>query len=178
MKKQTIEKISLINHATVKSINDYDKIAIVKRFTETGIKLLGADSGFAWWKLSKSDPYKLAYKSRNILHEPNPSGHQKGYKALKQGMPVFVSDALTTRSGQKQDVGEHVKSYVVIPVAFQKQSYGNIIICFNKHKNFSSGEKSLCDMLGKAMAQAITINKLHSDLKNFKSTLDKTLDSI
>ena len=178
MKKKTIVKIGLINHATVKSINDFDKIAIVKRFTETAIKILGADCGFAWWKLSKSDPYKLAYKSRNIFHEPNPSGHQKGYKALKQGAPVFISNAKSTRSGQKQDVGPKIKSYVVIPVAFQKQSYGNIIICFKQHKAFTSEEKSLCDILGKAMAQAITINKLHSDLKNFKSTLDKTLDSI
>src|SRR5262249_46299605 len=43
---------------------------------------------------------------------------------------------------------------------------------------FTQEDQTLSAALGNAMAQAMTINRLYSNLKGFKHTLDNTLDSI
>nr|MDQ3018908.1 EAL domain-containing protein [bacterium] len=98
--------------------------------------------------------------------------------AQKSGAPVFISDASKKQYAKEYDIRPYMKSYVIIPIVFEHKSYGNIVLCFKELKDFTDEDKSLCTVLGNAMAQAMTINGLYSYLKDFKNTLDNTLDSI
>ena len=87
-KKDTIsQKITLLNKTILDSMAEKDNNAIVKNFTESGIKILEADFGFAWWKFSNSDEYQLAYKSAKTPYNPflprKISNHHKSIKTKK-----------------------------------------------------------------------------------------------
>lgn len=57
------KKIVLLNRATIASLLEENVISIVKNFTETGIKILGAHFAFAWCRFSENEKYKVIYKS-------------------------------------------------------------------------------------------------------------------
>lgn len=173
------DKIGLLNRVTLESLNEPGRLKIVRNFTETSIKMLGADFGFAWWRSSVGSDYQLAYKSKNISYEPNqPRKHGGNYLAQKKGQPVFVEDTSKQKYEKEYDVRPYMKSYAIIPIAFDGKFYGNIVLCYKKKRNFSQEDRSMCAALGSSMAQAMTINRLYSNLTDFKRTLDNTLDSI
>lgn len=177
--KSIAEKIALLNRATLESLNEQKKQEIAKKFTEVGLEIVAADFGFAWWRTGPSAKYELAYKSPNLPYNPNvPRKRGGNYEAQRTGTPFFVSDASKEHYSKEYDVRPYMKSYVIIPIVFQNRSYGSMILCFKQRKNFTQEDSSLCGALGNAMAQAMTINRLYSNLKDFKHTLDETLDSI
>ncbi len=177
--KLIAQKIELLNKATLDSLNKKDKLQVVKSFTETAVKIFGADFAFAWWKLGTTEDYSLAYKTKHVPYDPNPPRkHGGNYRAQTRLTPVFVPDVLKEHYEKEYDVRPYMRSYAIIPIVYNERSYGNIVICFKNKKVFSNEIKSLCAALGNAMAQAITINALYSDLAEFKSTLDNTLDCI
>src|SRR5512141_560106 len=88
------KKITFLNETALKSLNERSSLAIVKNFTEAGIKILGADFGFAWWKHGQKDTFHLVYKSKNTPYEPNyPRKRGGNYEAIKNKTPFFVSEA-------------------------------------------------------------------------------------
>ncbi len=179
MRNQIADKITILNRVTLESLNETEKVKIVKNFTEASLEIVEADFGFAWWKNSESEKYQLAYQSPDIPYKPNPPRKRGGnYKASKSGEPFFVPDANKEKYTKEYDVRPYMKSYVIIPIVFQDKSYGNIVLCFKKKRAFSKQDKSICAALGNALAQALTINRLYSNLKDVNNTLDNTLDSI
>ncbi len=179
MNQSISEKIALLNRVTLESLNEQKKPEVAKKFTEAGIDMVGADFGFTWWRKGPKDKYELAYKSPDLPYSPNiPRKRGGNYKAQQSGHPVFISDVKKEQYGKQFDVRPYMASYVIVPIVFQNRFHGSMVLCFKKKKIFTEEEKSLCGALGNAMAQAMTINRLYFNLKDFKQTLDKTLDSI
>ncbi len=179
MAKSTAEKITLLNGVTLESLREGDKMTVIKKFTEAGIKIFDADFGFAWAKKDMKTDYKLVYKSPTTPYEPNPPRKQGGNaKARQSRAPYFVPDTSKEKYGPKYDVRPYMKSYVIIPIVYGGNFYGNTILCFKKKKSFSKEDNSIAEALGNSMAQALTINGLYTNLENFQKTLDNTLDSI
>ena len=61
MEYSILKKISLLNQTTLESLVDTDRKIIIEHFIKTGLKILGADFGFAWWKASDTAKYHLIY---------------------------------------------------------------------------------------------------------------------
>ncbi len=172
------DKISLLNQTVLESFKLTREKDIMKRFTEAGILALKADFGFAWLKLEGERDFHLAYKSPSTPYNPPPP--RKGglnYKVNASERPIFTVKTKKEKD-PRYDQSPYAKSYVIIPVSYQKKNYGNIVLCFRKTNAFSIEDRGLCAYLGNSAAQAITISRLHGDLREFKYTLDKTLDSI
>ncbi len=171
------DKITLLNQTTLDSFNEQDRAKIAANFTKTGLKVLQADFGFVWFKSIRGKSYELVYKSPNTPYQPLPpreGGKNQGVYRTKS--PIFVTKA--KKLSGKYDITPYLKSFVIIPVIYQKHQYGNVVLCFETPRSFSQEDESLCIALGNAMAQAMTINRLYSNLSEFKKTLDNTLDSI
>ncbi len=176
MELSIADKITLLNQTTLRSLNERSRAKIARNFTEIGIKILGGDFGFLWFKVKGK--YKLAYKTPNLPYQP-PSPRKRGtnYSVDKTGRPLFV-ELTQPKHIEKYDVSRYMKSYVIIPIIYANRNYGNAVICFKRPNKFSKEDRSLSIALGNAMAQALIINGLYADLKDFKHTLDNTLDSI
>ena len=167
MSKSTAEKITLLNQVTLKSLGEHDKPSIIKNFTEASINIMAADFGFAWWKPQVDQDYKLAYKSDNLPYEPKPPRKRGGnYQASITGAPVFVSDTAAEKYEQEYDVSPHMASYIIIPIVYENDFYGNVVLCFKKHQDFTPEDESIAEALGNAMAQALTISRLYHNLNN------------
>jgi diguanylate cyclase len=179
MPLNTAEKITLLNKVTFESLSYQDKVQIVQLFTEASLKILEADFGFAWWRPSSTDEFQLIYTSEDMPYDP-PAPRKRGgnYLAQKEGRPVFVEDVTKEKYTPETDVSPYMKSYVIIPIISEKNSYGTIVLCYTKRKRFTKQDKGFCDALGNSLAQALTITRLYRDLADFKNTLDNTLDSI
>jgi two-component system phosphate regulon sensor histidine kinase PhoR len=157
------QKIALLNQTTLNSLVDINTIKIMEHFTETGIKILGADYGFAWWNDSDDAEYKLVYKSPDIPYEPNPPRERGGnFIAKKTRSPYFMEHVLKENYEKGYDVSPYMKSYVIIPIAYKDHIYGNLVLCFKSLHIFSSEDRELAAYLGNTTAQSITINRLIS----------------
>ncbi len=153
------KKIALLNQTTLESLKLNDRDIILKKFMQTGIKILRADFGWAWWKIDKK--YSLAYKSSKTPYNPNyPRRRGGNYVAQKTKKPLFVGDVNKKPVVIKHQVGPYMKAYVIIPIFSKKNSYGNMVFCFKKAHLFSPEEQALCAALSSAAAQAITIHRL------------------
>ena len=172
-----LDKISLLNNATLESLGELDRIKIIKRFTETGLKILGADYAFMFWKEDKRKKYKLAYKSSLTTFEPN-LPREKGYNVKVEKSRTPYMGPVRVEKNPKYDLTSYMHSIAIVPILYHARRYGNLILCFKRKTNFPKEQRKLCVMLGNAMAQAITTNRLYVSLKDFKSTLDKTQDCI
>jgi diguanylate cyclase (GGDEF)-like protein/PAS domain S-box-containing protein len=176
MELSIADKITLLNETTLESLDETNRAEIAKNFTQVGVKILGGDFGFLWFKIRGK--YELAYKTPNLPYEPTPPRKRgTNYSVSKYGRPLFMKRAVRKQIG-KYDVSAYMKSYVIIPIIYGTRSYGNVVICFKRYNNFSKEDRSLSMALGNATAQALIINGLYADLKDFKHTLDNTLDSI
>ncbi len=180
MQISTSQKLTLLNRAVLESINETSISAIIKKFTNTGIQILGADFGFAWLK-SGNKKYKLAHKSRSLPYEPKPPRKNGiNYWVTKKGVPFFATNIQLFKKKFTgiNDILPYMKGFVIIPISYKNANYGNIVICFKRQKKFFQEDKGLCTFLGNSAARSITIHGLYFSLKDFKDTLDKTLDSI
>jgi diguanylate cyclase (GGDEF)-like protein/PAS domain S-box-containing protein len=158
------DKITLLNNATLDSASEKDALAIAKKFTKTGLKILAADFGFAWWKINGS--YQLAYKSPKMPYSPNlPRKKGGNEQAQKKRLPFFVSIVNKKNYTPKYDVSPYMQSYVIIPIAYADKMYGNMVLCYKKKHIFTEEKKSLALALGNAAAQAITIHNLMQNQK-------------
>lgn len=160
-KKDTIsKKITLLNETVLDSMTEKDSNAIVKNFTESGIKILEADFGFAWWKFSDNDEYQLAYKSPNTPYNPFlPRKKASHYTAIRTRKPFFDNNVKKTSYG-KSDISPYMRSFVIIPIYHDNNIYGSLTLCYKKRHKFTEEESTLSQAIGHTTAQAITIHKL------------------
>ncbi len=153
------KKITLLNDTTLISLSEKNKLAIIKNFAETGIKILEADFGFVWWKFREKEEYKLAYKSKTTPFEPySPRKGGVNSTAIKTKRPFF--DSHIKKENYPQDFHLYVKSHITIPVWYGRNIYGTLILCYKKKRKFASDEVTLATTLGNTMAQTITIYRL------------------
>ncbi len=164
---QISEKIRLINQASLESLEAKNESAIIKNFTEAGLKILGAAYGFGWYKTAGKNDFNLAYVSRKMPYVPRNPRKTGGINARAQleAKPIFITD-VKTASYIKKDAHIHMRGVTAIPMIYKRSSYGNIILCYKGSHNFSQQEKILCNALGTGAAQAITINRLYTGLEN------------
>ncbi len=154
------QKVTLLNDTILDSMTqDNDKI-IIKNFTETGIKILEADFGFAWWRFSNNKEYKLAYKSPTTPYMPFvPRKRASHFTALKTKKPFFDSDVKKEKYGLS-DISPFMKSFVIIPICHRNYIYGSVTLCYKKKHVFTKQELTLAEAIGNTTAQAITIHRL------------------
>lgn len=155
------KKIELLNQVTLDSLLETDDTNIIKHFVECGLKILGADFGFAWWKVDKNDMHTLVYKSAGVPYEPNlPRERGGNFKAEKYEKPVFVENVIKENYEPEYDVSSYMKSYVIIPVLYKNQIYGSFVLCFKEKNIFTDEDRGLAKSLGTTTAQTITIHDL------------------
>jgi len=154
-----INQVTLLNETTLESFNDSKEVDIIKRFTEVGIKILGADFGFAWLDSPPSKDLNLVYKSPRlpfIPHPPRKNG--RNYSAIKKATPHFVSE--TSKTIDAFYVSKHIKSFVIIPIVYKKTVYGSMVLCFKKPEFFPKDKRVLSVFIGNSVTQAMTISRL------------------
>lgn len=153
------EKITLLNQTVLECLNEADEIKIVKAFTEIGIKVLEASFGFVWLNSIQSYKFELVYKSPNLPYTPRPPRENgRNYRVFESSVPDFVGDVKKTLDAQY--VSKYMKSFVIIPISYKKNVYGNIVLCFQKTESFPKEKKILSIFIGNGVAQAITIHRL------------------
>lgn len=160
------EKIILLNETILDSMVQADDKAIIKNFTETGIKILEADFGFAWWKFSDKEDYKLAYKSPSTPYNPFLPRKNGGHStAIRTKKPIFDTNVKKGNYGLS-DISPYMKSYVIVPISHANYLYGGLTLCYKKQHNFTKEELTLAEAIGSATAQAITIHRLNENEKD------------
>lgn len=161
MNQSISKKIAFLNQTTLDSLLETADISIIQRFVESGLKILGADFGFAWWKAGTDDSHTLIYKSAEVPYEPNlPRERGGNFEAEKNKKPVFVEEVLTENYEPEYDVSPYMKSYVIIPVLYKNHIYGSLVLCFKEKRVFTEEDKGLAISLGTTAAQTITIHNL------------------
>ncbi|MDP9248985.1 MAG: GAF domain-containing sensor histidine kinase [bacterium] len=155
-----LKKITLLNQTALDSMPEKDDKVIIKNFILNGIKILGADFGWAWWK--DGNGFKLAYKSPGVPFDP-PLPRPKGgnYIALKTKKPFFDSEVKKENymSLGIPNVHDYIKSYVIIPIYYGDKVYGSLMFCYKKHYDFTQNELVLAEAIGNTAAQAMTIHR-------------------
>jgi PAS domain S-box-containing protein len=160
-----VNKISLINQVVLECMNASNEREIYKKFVEAAISVLSADYGysFIWDKTTKQ--FKFFYKDKHtpfISKTPRKKGITS--KVFNSQQPQYIPHA-----GKEDAVRGHAKQYmkgvVIIPISYKRNKYGVLDICFYKKHSFTAEEKHLCAYIGSSAAQAITINRLYSDLE-------------
>ncbi len=122
--------------------------------------------------------FNLLYKTPSTPYTPQiPRLGGTVSSTFSSRMPRLINDVQEV-STVRPDAKENMRGVAVIPIVYKSAQYGAILICYNDVHNFTREEQILCDFIGHSAAQAITINRTNSNLKNFKYTLDNTLDSI
>lgn len=159
MNKNLLKKIALLNQTTLDSLAEKNSLTIIKNFTEAGIKILEADFGFGWWKFHSKEKYKLVYKSPKTPYEPTiPRNHAGNYIARKTKKPFF--DSHVKKENYLFDIDRYLKSYAIVPICYNDNIYGNLVLCFKKERIFKEEDKELMVFLGNVAAQAITTARL------------------
>lgn len=174
MSRTTLQKITSLNRTTLESLNEKDYSEILKHFTETGLEIVEADFGFAWWRSLEEGEYSLVYKSPNTPYNPNPPRQQGGNNTAQETKaPFFVHSTKQETYEPEYDVTPYMESYVIIPIVYKDNIYGNIVLCFKTEKNFSEDDKAVCTFIGNAAAQAITIHRLMKDEQDARIDSEK-----
>lgn len=150
----------LLNDTILDSMVQRNDRVIIKNFTEAGIKILGADFAFAWWKFSDDNKYKLAYKSPTTPYQPfYPRKGASHYTALHTKKVFFDTNVKKQKYG-KSDISSYMKSFIIIPITHGEYLYGTITICYKNQHQFTEEELSLSETIGNSTAQAITVHRL------------------
>ncbi len=171
MEQTLLQKIVLLNQTTLGSMVEKDNKAIIKNFTETGIKILEADFGFAWWKFHDNEEYQLAYKSPATPYEPTIPREKAGnYIARTTKKPFF--DSQVKKENYEFNISRYLKSYIIVPIYYGEFTYGSLVFCYKKEHFFTEDEKDIALVLGTTTAQAINIHRLveaeQRELKKFE----------
>ncbi len=157
------DTLILLNEATIQCLNETDENKIISTFTELAVDILGANFGFVWF-CKKGQEFELAYRSHNLPYTPlSPTMGGRNTKVFKSFQPDFVS--IVEKRKDKYDVSKYMKSFVIIPITYQDNIYGNIVICFKKLETFSKEKRILCTLIGSNIAQVITIFRNKEILK-------------
>ncbi len=173
-----VDKVSLLNLAALESLNAADERIILKKITDAGIAITNADFAYAWVKDKDNMKFRLVYRSPQMPYVPEyPRKNGMTAKAIRTKIPQYAVNVASDKR-VKADAKQYMRSAVVIPITHRNKTHGIIVLCFKNLHKFLKEEQTLCSSLGNSAAQAITINRLHFDLKDFKHTLDNTLDSI
>ncbi len=172
-------KIKILNDASLESLNAKNEAEIIKKFAKAGIKIIGAAYGFGWYKSQGKNDFNLAYTSPKTPYVPRPPRKTGGINARVQikGRPIFVMD-VKTAPYIKKDALTNMRGVAAVPMIYKNRSYGNIILCYRGPHQFSEEEKSLCAALGTGAAQAITINRLYTNMENLVDKKTSQLKSI
>jgi PAS domain S-box-containing protein len=172
MDQSLLKKIVLLNQTTLDSIVEKNSKAIIKNFTEAGIKVLEADFGFAWWKFHENEEYTLAYKSTTTPYEPTiPRENAGNYVARTTKKPFF--DSNIKKVNYLFDINKYLKSYIIIPIYYTEVIYGSLVLCYKKKHSFTKNEVDLATVLGTTTAQAITIHRLVASEHNARLLSEK-----
>ncbi len=168
----TTDKIVVLNQTTLDSFKENSEFKIIENFFDVGQKILGADFGFVWLKKRNSKNMELAYQSPNLPFTPTfPRKTGTTYRVLQKKRSLLI-DQVSKAHSVKSFAQKYLKSLAIIPITYKNHTYGNMYFCFIDERNFSAEDEALCDSLGNSVAQALTINHLHSNLQEIKHTLD------
>src|SRR5262245_24461531 len=118
MKEDIVKKINLLNQTTVQSLREVEARPIIKNFTDTGIKIIGADFGFVWWISKNRAGLELMYQSPRTPYVPTiPRKRGMNYRVMTTKTPYFATQPRPHAWG-KYNVNQHLKSFVIIPIFF------------------------------------------------------------
>src|SRR3989344_4229482 len=158
-----INTLKLLNEVTLRCLNETDEKKIIGTFTELAVSVLNADFGFVWIS-KKNHTFELIYQSHALPYKPLPPTRSgRNTRVYNNSEPDFVS--VVKKRKDKYDVSKYMKSFVIIPIAFQDNIYGNIIICFKRPENFSAEKRISCTLIGSNIAQVMTIYRNNVVLK-------------
>ncbi len=159
MKDSILKKLNSLNETNIHLISDENIESVISKFTEESVKILDADSGFAWISSSRDDTYKLVYKSSGIAFNPEiPRRKQGGYSEKKHRHLLF--DSNVKNKNYETDIGHYCKSYVIIPISYGEHLYGSIVICYKKARVFTKEELTLSRILENNIGYLVTVNWL------------------
>src|SRR5207244_3000327 len=99
--------------------------------------------------------YKISYKTRNMAYEPI-FPFEKNNPAIHQVSNLF--DGNVRQENYKTKMYPDLKSYIIIPIHYFDNSYGNIVLGYKKKQIFKQEDLTLYHYLGNTIAQTITIN--------------------
>ncbi len=158
------KKIALLNQTALDSLELKDDTAIIEKFTNTAIEMLQADFAFAWWKFGEKDTYELAYKSAKTPYTPKLPRKEGGNSQVQESLEPFYKYKVRKEDYEKgYDVSRYMKSYVIIPIHYNKHTYGNLVVCFKKEEKFLNEKQLICQVIGNSASQAITTHRLFQE---------------
>lgn len=178
MKFDLVTKLTVLNHAALASLNIRNEADIIKKFVDTGVRVLDADFGYGYILEERSLRFSMLYKTKSTPYTPKEPRHSGTVASVfRSRTPRLVTD-IRKISSIRSDARDHMAGVAVIPMTYKESNYGALVIAFKKAHIFTAEERTLCEFIGNSAAQAITISRLYGHLKDFKDTLDSTLDSI
>ena len=177
--KSLTEKLNQLNISVLDAFNLSTEKDIISEFVKAGIKVLGADFGYSFIKSPGSTKFSLIYITPGVNYKPISKPRKQGIvaKAFSTRQPQLISSVSKT-DFIRYDAKSAMESVAVVPITHKNNTYGTLHFAYNKSHEFTEEEKNLYAYIGNSAAQAITINRLYNDLKDFKTTLDNTLDGI
>lgn len=175
MKRTFTQAISFLNQTVLRSLRDKGEQALVRRFVDAAVLALQAEYGYAYI-LTGREHFTLSYKTRNTPYEPQPPRKTGTVAtAFRAGVPKFITDVSIVGS-VRSDAKGRMKGVAVIPITYQDDRYGVLVICYTKAHTFTKEEKELARYVGNAVAQAMAARRLYAEVSEFQSTLDHTQD--
>lgn len=161
-----VDRIYLLNQASLDALKMQSERAIVKKFMSTGIEVLEASFGFSFMFDKDTKKFGLFYKDPRTPYTPSvPRKEGITARAFKSKLPQFVEDVPGTEY-LKQDAKQTMRSVVVLPITYKKANYGTLHFCFKEHNKFDSEQKTLCGIIGNSTAQTLTIYRLIKDRRD------------
>lgn len=177
MKRNFIQTISFLNQTVLRSLRDRGEQALIRRFVDAAVLALDAAYGYAYLRKGDHD-FVLSYKTKTTPYEPQaPRKTGTVATAFRAGFPKFIRDVSGVGS-VRADAKGRMKGVAVIPIGYQDDRYGVLVICYKSAHIFSQEEKELARFVGNATAQAIAARRLYAEVTEFKNTLDHTQDPV
>jgi diguanylate cyclase (GGDEF)-like protein len=176
--KDTVKGLSLLSQTVLESLKVSSERDIIKKFIHVSVRLLKADFGFTWYRPAGESEYSWVYKTPSTPYSPGvPRKNGVMAKSLRSTVPIFIENAPHSKIA-RDEARANMASVAVIPIMYQKNVYGNIVVCYKRPHKFTPEERIFCSYIGHNAAQSITINRLYTDLNELKHTLDHTRDPI
>ena len=173
------EKLSQLNTNILDAFNLSTEKDIAEKFIKAGLNILGADFGYCFIKAPGEKKFSLIYITPGVDYVPISKPRKNGIvaRAFSTKQPQLIHDVPGT-GFIRFDAKSAMESVAVVPITYKNDTYGTLHFAYYEPHNFTEEDKNLYSYLGNSTAQAITINRLYDDLKDFKKTLDNTRDGI
>jgi diguanylate cyclase (GGDEF)-like protein/PAS domain S-box-containing protein len=168
-----------LNQALLDAVGAASERVVVEIMISAGRQLLGADFGWCFMKEEQGENFYLFYKSPNTEYTPIPKPRKNGIvsRAFRSRRPQIVENVPGT-AYIRFDAKAAMQSVAVIPITYKDADYGTLHLAFLQPHTFTQEEITVCSLLGNCAAQAMTVQRLYSDLQGFKQTLDNASDCI